>query len=116
MMFAVKVPVLIAMLSMLPLYLLLIQFGISLAGLYEFTSVHHLRPSPLSPVWLAVSYLPFQWLLGYAALRAVWRLLLRDTSWEKTRHVGAHRVGGGPSVSNAGSSPARLARQDVVHG
>jgi len=116
MMFAVKVPVLIAMLSMLPLYLLLIQFGISLAGLYEFTSVHHLRPSPLSPVWLAVSYLPFQWLLGYAALRAVWRFLQRDTSWEKTRHVGAHRVGGGPSVSNAGPSPARLARQDVVHG
>lgn len=118
---AVKVPVGVAMVSMLPLYLLVIQYGISLAGLYEFTSVHGLRPSPWSPVWLAVSYLPFQWLLGYAALRAVWRLLLRNTSWEKTQHVGAHRVGGLTAGATADRAvqpigAQRLASEDVSHG
>jgi cellulose synthase/poly-beta-1,6-N-acetylglucosamine synthase-like glycosyltransferase len=106
----VKVPVTVAMISMLPLYLLVIQYGICLAGLYEFTSVHRLRPSPFSAVWLAVSYLPFQWLLGYAALRAVWRQLLRNTSWEKTQHVGAHRAG---SASRLAPS---LIPEDARHG
>ena len=92
-MFFVKVPVVVAMVSMLPLYMLATQFAISLAGLYEFTSVHRLRPSLLSPLWLLIAYLPFQWLLGYAALRAVWRQLRRVNTWEKTQHVGAHRVG-----------------------
>ena len=46
MMFFAKVPVLVAMLSSLPLYVLLVQFVISLVGLYEFTAVHRLRPSP----------------------------------------------------------------------
>jgi cellulose synthase/poly-beta-1,6-N-acetylglucosamine synthase-like glycosyltransferase len=97
-----KVPVPIAMLSSLPLYMLLIQLGISLVGLYEFTAVHKLRPSPIAPLWLAVAYLPYQWLLGYAALRAAWRQLLGVNTWEKTQHVGAHRT------SNAGSFPASV--------
>jgi hypothetical protein len=104
------------MVSMLPLYLLVVQYGISLAGLYEFTSVHRLRPSPLSPLWLAISFLPFQWLLGYAALRAVWRQIWRNTSWEKTRHVGAHRVDGRTTAQPAGIGPGQLAPEDVKHG
>jgi cellulose synthase/poly-beta-1,6-N-acetylglucosamine synthase-like glycosyltransferase len=91
-MFFARVPVLVAMLSSLPLYMLLIQLAISLAGLYEFTRVHRLRPSLFSPVWLAVAYLPYQWLLGYGAARAVWRQLRRLNSWEKTAHIGAHRA------------------------
>jgi cellulose synthase/poly-beta-1,6-N-acetylglucosamine synthase-like glycosyltransferase len=104
----VKVPVVVAMISMLPLYLLIIQYGISLAGLYEFTAVHHLKPSPLSPIWLAISFLPFQWMLGYSALRAVWRQLMRNTSWEKTQHLGAHRVDGlaAAAPTSATSVPA----------
>jgi len=111
MILAVKVPVPVAMVSMLPLYLLVVQYGISLAGLYEFAAVHRLRPSIWSPLWLAIGYLPFQWLLGYAALRAVWRHLLRDNSWEKTQHIGAHRV----ALSAVPLSP-RLSTEDVSHG
>ena len=91
-MFSAKIPIGVAMVSSLPLYLLVLQFFISLVGLYEFTSIHHLRPSRLSFVWLIVTYLPYQWLLSYAALRAVWRQGLRMNSWEKTTHVGAHRT------------------------
>ena len=60
-------------------------------GLYEFTAVHRLRPSLFSPLRLALSYLPYQWLLAFAALRAVWRQARGVNTWEKTAHVGAHR-------------------------
>jgi hypothetical protein len=87
-----KVAVLVAMISMLPLYMLFIQFAISAVGLYEFTSVHRLRRSPLAMVQLLVAYMPYQWLLGYAALRAVWRQVRGEGGWEKTVHTGAHRL------------------------
>ncbi|HET8628173.1 MAG TPA: glycosyltransferase [Thermomicrobiales bacterium] len=88
---AVKVPVLVAILSSLPCYMLLLQIAIGLVGLYEFTGAHGLRPRPLSPVRLVAAYLPYQWLLGFAAFRAVWRQARGVNTWEKTAHVGAHR-------------------------
>lgn len=100
----IKVPVLVAMLSMLPVYLLILQLGISLVGLYEFAGVHGLRPSPLSPLKMLVTFLPYQWLLSLGALRAVWRQLRGVNSWEKTRHVGAHRA----------PAPARAAPPEPV--
>ncbi len=96
-MFFAKVPVAVAMVSTLPLYMVTIQFVISLVGLYEFTGVHGLRSSWLSPLWMLFAFLPYQGLLGYAALRAVWRQLNRVNTWEKTAHIGAHRKG--PAVS-----------------
>jgi len=90
--FAAKMPVLVAMLSSLPLYALLAQFGVSLLGLHEFTRVHRLRASPLAFLWLLIAYLPYQMLLGYAALRAAWRQLRGVNTWEKTAHIGAHRA------------------------
>jgi len=86
-----KVPVGLAMLSSLPLYVLIIQAIISAIGLHEFTRIHGQRASARAIVLLLVSYLPYQWLLGYAALRAIWRQLLGRNSWEKTTHIGAHR-------------------------
>jgi len=114
MMFAVKMPVLVAMLSSLPLYVLILSFAISLAGLYEFTNVHRLRPSWLSPLWMLVTYLPYQWLLGYAALRAVWRQLRGMNTWEKTAHVGAHRTQ--LAVAPASQAPILFDTEEVTHG
>ncbi len=87
----VKAPIQVAIISSLPLYMVLLQFGISLVGLYEFTSVHKLRSSWLSPIKLALAYLPYQWMLSYGALRAALRHLRGMNNWEKTVHVGAHR-------------------------
>jgi cellulose synthase/poly-beta-1,6-N-acetylglucosamine synthase-like glycosyltransferase len=111
-MFFGKLPVLVAMISSLPVYVLLTQLAISLFGLYEFTSVHKLRPSLLTPVWLVIVYLPFQWMLGFAALRALWRQLRGMNTWEKTRHIGAHRVG----QFAAQPTVVRLEREDPAHG
>ena len=92
MMLFVKVPVLLAIISSLPLYMLAIQLAISIVGLYEFTDVHRLQPSPLSPFSLLAAYIPYQIMLNYAALRAAWRQMRGNNTWEKTAHVGAHRV------------------------
>ncbi len=87
-----KVAVLVAMISVLPLYMLFIQLAISAVGLYEFTSVHGLRRSRMAMLQLLVAYMPFQWMLGYSALRAVWRQVRGEGGWEKTVHTGAHRL------------------------
>lgn len=87
-----KVPVLVAMFSALPFYMVVMQLCINLAGLYEFTRVHKLRAFTWSALRMIVAYLPYQWILGYAALRSVWRLVLGANGWEKTSHVGAHRT------------------------
>lgn len=91
MMFAIKLPVLAALVLWMPAYLLAAHFLISLIGLYEFTAAHGLRPTRWTPLMMLLGYIPYQWLLGYAALRATLRELRGVNNWEKTAHVGAHR-------------------------
>lgn len=91
MMFTIKTPAGIAIILDLPFYLLLAHFLLSVIGLYEFTDAHGLKPSWKTPFVMAVSYLPYQWMLSYAALRATMRQLRGINNWEKTKHVGAHR-------------------------
>ncbi|MFI5267727.1 MAG: glycosyltransferase, partial [Chloroflexota bacterium] len=87
----VKTPELVALVSTLPLYMLIVQLAVNVVGLFEFTGVHGLRASPLSVLVLLVSYVPYQWLLCFSSLRALWRQVRGDNSWEKTTHTGAHR-------------------------
>jgi len=114
MMFFGKLPVLVAMISSLPVYVLLVQLVISLVGLREFTAVHKLRHSLRSSLWLVAAYLPYQWILGFAALRAVWRQFRGMNNWEKTKHVGAHRVG--QFAAQPASTIVRLETEDMAHG
>ena len=92
MMFSVKTPTVVALISLLPLYMVVIQFVISMVGIFEFTTVHRLHATWRTPLWMLAAFLPYQWLLSYGALRAVWRQLRRNNSWEKTAHTGAHRT------------------------
>lgn len=92
MMLFVKLPDLVALISTLPAYMLLSQFVITLVGLYEFAEAHHVRPSSTYPLRLMIAFAPYQWLLGYASVRAAWRQLLGVNNWEKTSHTGAHRL------------------------
>jgi cellulose synthase/poly-beta-1,6-N-acetylglucosamine synthase-like glycosyltransferase len=94
MMLFAKVPVPVAMLSSLPLYMVVLQLLISVLGLREFTSLHALRAAPMDILRLVLAYIPYQVLLGFAAFRAVWRQARGQRGWEKTRHVGAHRLAG----------------------
>jgi hypothetical protein len=48
----------------------------------------------LTPLAMAITFIPFQWMLGLGALRAAKRELSGLTNWEKTAHLGAHRDAG----------------------
>ena len=91
MMFTFKVPILTALLLDLPLYLLAAHFTLNLIGLYEFTDAHGLKPTWKVPLVMALGYLPYQWVLAYASMRATARQLRGINNWEKTQHIGAHR-------------------------
>jgi glycosyltransferase XagB len=102
MVFWLKTEVGVAIILTLPLYMLIAHFLMALIGLYEFTHAHGLKPSLRTPVVMALTYLPYQWLLSYAALRATVRELKGVNNWEKTKHVGAHR-----------QEPGRLVEQPI---
>lgn len=86
-----RLPVPLVMLACLPLYAMLLQFVTSVVGAYGFCREYGLR-APLSmPLRMAVTYLPFQLVLGVSAVRAVYRVARSQHNWEKTAHVGAHR-------------------------
>lgn len=96
MMLAVKLPVAWAMILMVPFYFLVAHYLISVVGLFEFASAHRLRPSWWTPIAMLLSYIPYQWVLAYAALRAFLRELRGINNWEKTKHIGAHRPRAAP--------------------
>jgi hypothetical protein len=89
--FWLRLPASIALLSFLPLYSLLFQFLTTVVGAYVFTREYHLKFPLHLPLSMAITFLPFHWLLGISAIRAAYRELLRQHDWEKTAHVGAHR-------------------------
>jgi hypothetical protein len=99
-MFTIKTPVLVAIALSLPLYLLLGHLLLAIIGLYEFADAHGLKPSWKTPWLMALTYLPYQWVLSYAAVRATIRELRGINNWEKTAHVGAHRTEA-PSLGGA---------------
>lgn len=95
----IKLPVPITIVSLLPLYLLVVLFVVCVAALYQFCKSYN-RKFPLTIILkMAIAFYPFQLLLGVAAMRAILRLLKGHTSWEKTVHIGAHR----PQLSAAES-------------
>ncbi|MGO4425510.1 glycosyltransferase family 2 protein, partial [Streptomyces sp. MCAF7] len=82
MILVLKVPVLIALFSYLPVLLLCAHFLVQAVGLYEFTGAHGLEATPGTLVKMALSWFPFQMVLAYAAVRAMRRELLGRHDWE----------------------------------
>jgi cellulose synthase/poly-beta-1,6-N-acetylglucosamine synthase-like glycosyltransferase len=91
MMFEVKAPVVVALISYLPVFLLASHFLTAAVGLREFTEAHGLKASWSTTVIMALAWFPYQLVLAYASMRAVGRLAFGKNNWEKTKHVGAHR-------------------------
>ena len=75
-------------------------------GLYEFTGEHGLKASPFTVVVMALTWLPYQLVLAYAAVRALRRQLAGVDNWEKTAHVGAHRTGAHGTGAHSTAAPA----------
>src|SRR5258708_3509996 len=100
MMFTFKVPVLVALLLDLPFYLLAAHLILNVIRLHEVTDAHGLKPTWKTPLVMALGYLPYQWVLAYASVRATSRQLRGINNWEKTKHIGAHRQDGPLEVNS----------------
>src|SRR5215831_1361613 len=92
MLFFVKLPVWIAIITFMPFYCLILAMFIDLAGLHEFVKVHNRKWQWREALTLLVAFFPYQWLVGIGALRAMWRQLWGASNWEKTAHIGQHKV------------------------
>lgn len=90
-MFFVQMPPLLAMILWLPAYMLIGQYLLNWIGLREFAAAHNMKLPPFTWLKLLVAFYPFQLLLGISALRAVGREMKGINTWEKTKHVNAHR-------------------------
>jgi glycosyltransferase XagB len=91
MMLFVELPVVLAMISLLPLYILVFQLVANLVGLFEFARVYDLRIRVRDILVFIVGFMPYQSLLSLGALRAIYREFRGMNNWEKTEHTGAHR-------------------------
>jgi len=80
------------MFSIVPLYILLIQFITFNIGLYLFTKDYKYKYPFYMPVKILFTFFPFQFILGLSSVRAVFRLITNNNAWEKTQHVNAHRI------------------------
>ncbi len=90
-MFWFNVPVWLAMLSLIPAYILGLQFIIRLVGLFEFAADYNLKINGFDVIRFSLGFLPYQLLLAIAAIRAVYRYFAKINNWEKTDHHGTHR-------------------------
>jgi glycosyltransferase XagB len=115
-----KLPVLATLVSCLPLYTLLFQLVATVVGAFLFAREYGVTLPLLMPLSMAITFLPFQFLLGISAARAVYREVRQVHNWEKTAHVGAHRQPVTVSLSGSGrlhsQDGERLGAQPEHHG
>ena len=87
-----RLPFVVAFLSFIPMLLLFLQLVTYNIGLYEFTKHHKLKFPLYMTIKILITFYPYQFLLGFSAIRAIVRILLKKSEWEKTLHVNAHRT------------------------
>src|SRR5207247_2126227 len=73
MLFFVKLPIWLAIITFMPFYCLIMALFIDLAGLHEFVKVHNRKWKWSEALTLLIAFIPYQLLLGIGAVRAVWR-------------------------------------------
>jgi cellulose synthase/poly-beta-1,6-N-acetylglucosamine synthase-like glycosyltransferase len=89
----VKVPLLIALTTFVPAIPTIAMICFEIAGLREFCRAYYVRARARDYATLIIGTPIYQLLLGFAALRAVYRETTGNRGWEKTDHSGAHLTG-----------------------
>ncbi len=89
-MFTYRVDPVAALILALPFYLVVASTIFHMVGLVYFIRSHNLKKKRRALYLIPIFYFPYQLLLSFAAVRAVYRHLTNQNNWEKTKHVGAH--------------------------
>ena len=104
-----RLPPVLSILTILPLYALGLQLLTNIVAVFLFTAAFQLRMPWSLPLRIAVTFVPFLCLLSVSAVRAVYREARGINNWEKTAHAGAHRRGGA-----AAGALLQLAARDMT--
>ncbi|MCU1490325.1 MAG: glycosyl transferase, family 2 [Acidimicrobiaceae bacterium] len=88
----VKLPVGVTLAAFLPLIATIVTTAVELVALRELCRDFYLRLRLRDYLVLVLSTVPYQVVLSLAAFRAVGREMRGVRSWEKTAHLGSHRV------------------------
>jgi cellulose synthase/poly-beta-1,6-N-acetylglucosamine synthase-like glycosyltransferase len=91
-MFLLKLPVAITLATFVPLLPTLVTLAVESVGLTEFGAAFGVRIRVRDYLRLVIGTFPYQILLAFAALRAVWRQARGQGGWEKTSHSNVHRT------------------------
>ncbi|MDQ2845842.1 MAG: glycosyltransferase [Actinomycetota bacterium] len=94
-MFFTSVPTPIVLITVLPIVPTIMTVAVEAAGYGEFCRLYGVKRRLRDYVYLIVGAVPYQLLLAFASIRAVYRQLRGDGSWEKTEHNNLHRIDGG---------------------
>src|SRR5579859_2463333 len=105
-----KEPVVVALTAFLPLYAVLLQFVVTAVGMFHFAYEYKRKFTLFHLLGMALTFFPFQWLLGISAIRGVYRELRKETNWEKTAHFGAHRQVEAIAAATRGSATEAAAQ------
>jgi glycosyltransferase XagB len=87
----IKLDLVVSIISIIPFMLLLIQMLTINYGIASFTKEYKLKYHWYLPILVILTFIPYQMILTYSALRAGFRELTNQTNWEKTIHINAHR-------------------------
>lgn len=88
----IELPVVVALYSTIPLYIFLTQLLIIMIGLNEFGKDYNKKIKLIYYIKMIIFFFPYQWVLGFASLRAAGRFFAKNMTWEKTAHINAHRT------------------------
>jgi cellulose synthase/poly-beta-1,6-N-acetylglucosamine synthase-like glycosyltransferase len=97
----VKVPLVVAMITFLPIVPTVLTMVVETVGLSDFKRMYHVRVRPRDYARLLLGTFPYQLFLAGAAVRAAIRESRGINAWEKTEHLNAHRAAEAPVLANS---------------
>ncbi len=87
----ISAPIELIIFSLIPIIILASQLIFYVFGAYEFTKDYEYKYSPKLILHILLTYYPFQLMLSFSSLRAIFRMLKNQYTWEKTSHNNSHR-------------------------
>ncbi len=84
-------PAALILFSLIPIFVLVTQLIFYNYGAYEFTKDYGFKYSPLLIINILFTYYPFQLMLSFSSIRAIFRMIKNQYTWEKTTHNNTHR-------------------------
>ncbi len=106
----IKVPVPLALFAIAPALVTMTTVGVEAAGLDDFCRSYNQPLSWRDLLRLVLGTLPYQVILGGAAIRALLREYHHQNGWEKTTHSGQHRPRVPEGNGNGHHDPEELVR------